>query len=174
MNRLVKCSAIAGAALLLLGALTDVRINTTKSIPLGFYRMTSDPVEKGSYVIFCPPNETVFDDAKERGYIGAGYCPGGYGYLMKRILASESDVVDFSDDGVLVNGELLAFSAPLKTDKVGRPLPRVRLTMANQYRLGAAELLLMSDMSGTSFDGRYFGPINRKQVQGVIRPILTW
>jgi type IV secretory pathway protease TraF len=32
----------------------------------------------------------------------------------------------------------------------------------------------MSDVSGTSFDGRYFGPINRSQIKTVIRPVITW
>jgi type IV secretory pathway protease TraF len=44
----------------------------------------------------------------------------------------------------------------------GRPLPRFQ---ADRYTLGNAEVLLMSDVSGTSFDGRYFGPINRSQIR---------
>jgi conjugative transfer signal peptidase TraF len=171
MSGILKSSVVAGVSLLVLAALADVRINTTKSIPIGLYRTTSDPVEKGSYVIFCPPNEIVFDDAKERGYIGAGFCPGGYGYMMKRVVAANDDEVSITYEGVFVNGELLAFSAPLKNDKVGRPLPRLEV---NQYTLNTSELLLMSDVSGTSFDGRYFGPINRKQVKGVIRLIFKW
>nr|WP_289847564.1 S26 family signal peptidase [Celeribacter halophilus] len=44
----------------------------------------------------------------------------------------------------------------------------------SQYTLGNSELLLMSDVSGTSFDARYFGPVNRSQVKAVIRPVFTW
>jgi len=40
--------------------------------------------------------------------------------------------------------------------------------------LGPSELLLMTDVSPTSFDARYFGPIARDQVTAVIRPIVTW
>jgi type IV secretory pathway protease TraF len=39
---------------------------------------------------------------------------------------------------------------------------------------GEGEALLMSDYSPSSFDGRYFGPIPRAQIQGVVRPVLTW
>ena len=72
------------------------RINTTKSIPVGLYWTSSAPVEKGAYVLFCPPQAGVFDDAKARGYIGAGFCPGGYGYMMKRVLAAKDDAVTVS------------------------------------------------------------------------------
>ena len=172
MSRISKRYVIAGSLLLTFAILAwSGRINTTKSIPVGFYWMTSDPVKKGSYVIFCPPETKLFDTAKERGYIGAGFCPGGYGYMMKRVAAVTDDEVAISADGVHVNGKLLPFSVPRAADKAGRPIPRNEI---KRYTLGASELLLMSDVSGTSFDGRYFGPIDRKQVQSVIRPILTW
>lgn len=167
-------TVVTGVSVLLLGTVacaTGVRINATKSIPVGLYRLTSDPVEKGAYVMFCPPQTGVFDYAKKRGLIGAGFCPGGYGYMMKRVLAAKNDAVSISDEGVRVNDELLPHSTPIKTDKAGQPLPRFQ---ADRFTLGSSELLLMSDVCRTSFDGRYFGPINRSQIKGVIRPVFTW
>jgi conjugative transfer signal peptidase TraF len=70
-----------------------------------------------------------------------------------------------------VNGRLLSLSAPLKTDQAGRPMPRYR---PHAFTLGASEVLLMSEVSATSFDGRYFGPLSRSQIKSVIRPVLTW
>jgi len=167
--------ALAGAAVLTGAALAysvGARINTTRSIPVGLYWTSpSLAVEKGAYVLFCPPQLQVFNEARERGYIGAGFCAGGYGYLMKRVLAAKGDDVAVSADGVRVNGVLLPLSAPKAVDAGGRPLPRFHAT---RYILGAAELLLMSDMSGTSFDGRYFGPINRSQIVTVVSPVITW
>lgn len=98
-------------------------------------------------------------------------CPGGYGYMMKRVLAAKNDSVSVTVEGVLVNGELLPLSEPRLVDGAGREMPRYQ---ASDYTLGASELLLMSDVSGTSFDGRYYGPIDRAQVQTVIRPVVTW
>ena len=178
MSRILKRIAagvvIAGVAALLLAAggyAAGARVNTTKSIPVGLYWTSSAPVEKGAYVLFCPPQLGVFDDAKERGYIGAGFCPGGYGFMMKRVLAAKDDHVAVTGEGVTVNGQLLPLSTPLATDKAGRELPRYQAT---HYTLGNSELLLMSDVSGTSFDGRYYGPISRNQIKGVIRPVVTW
>jgi conjugative transfer signal peptidase TraF len=174
LHRIAAGTAIGGAGLLLLGVAcyaVGARINTTRSIPVGLYWASDKPAEKGAYVFFCPPQVGLFVDAKERGYIGAGFCPGDYGYMMKRILAAKKDVVSISDDGVRVNGQLLPFSAPLKADKAGRPLPRYQAT---RYTLGNSEVLLMSDVSGTSFDGRYFGPVNLSQIKTVISPVITW
>src|SRR5918996_4311256 len=107
MSRISKRSAVAGASLLAIAALAwPMRINTTESIPVGFYWMTTDPVKKGSYVIFCPPETELFDTAKERGYIGAGFCPGGYGYMMKRVVAAKDDADVIGAQGLGVKGEL--------------------------------------------------------------------
>jgi conjugative transfer signal peptidase TraF len=129
------------------------------------------PVAKREYVIFCPPQSALFDEARERGYIGAGFCPGGYGFLMKRVVALAGDVVTWTEEGVTVNGKLMPASAPLEADKAGRAMLRYRF---NDYTLEEPELLLMSDVSGTSFDGRYFGVVNVGQVRGVVRPVITF
>ena len=113
----------------------------------------------------------LFDEARERGYISAGFCPGDYGFMMKRVLATGNDRVDMTAEGIRVNGKYLPSSAPLKADKAGRAMPR---NPSGTYILSESELLLMSDVSGTSFDGRYFGPVDVSQVKGVIRPVLTW
>lgn len=166
--------AITGVLIMAFAAIcyaVGVRVNTTRSIPVGLYLVTDDPIEKGAYVLFCPPNVDVFSVARERNYITGGFCPGGYGYMMKRILAAKGDTVTVTQDGVSVDGQLLPRSRLAKTDPAGRELPRYQ---SDQYTLGSSELLLMSDVSDTSFDGRYYGPISRSQVKSVIRPVFIW
>ena len=172
-KRLTSGTAMVGSVFLALGMACSVagaRINTSSSIPVGLYWLTERPIAKGEYVLLCPPPGNVFDEAKQRGYFGAGFCPGDYAYLMKKILAAKKDTVVLADDGVHVNGELLPFSTPLLADKQGRPLPVLR----GEYRLGDSNLLLMTDVSPISFDSRYYGLINRSQIKGVIRPVFTW
>jgi conjugative transfer signal peptidase TraF len=162
-----------GVSILLFGYgayAAGARVNTTNSIPVGLYWLTAKPIEKGAYVIFCPPPSDVFDEAKWRGYFKSGFCPGKYQYLMKKVLAVKHDKVSVTELGVRVNGELLSFSAPLKADSTGRPLPILRA----EYELGDTDLLLMTDVSQKSFDSRYFGLIPQSQIQGVICPIFTW
>jgi conjugative transfer signal peptidase TraF len=167
-------ASVGGIALLLVGAACQVagaRVNTSNSIPLGLYWTTSAPMDKGAYVLVCPPDAEVFRQARERGYIGAGFCPGDYGYLMKQVAATERDTVTVTVEGVRINGDVLPLSAPRQADTAGRPLSRYQ---ANGYVLGNAEVLLMSDGSPTSFDARYFGPVSRSQLVTAIKPILTW
>ncbi|HMS83790.1 MAG TPA: conjugative transfer signal peptidase TraF [Nitrospira sp.] len=156
---------------LVLAHQSGLRLNTTRSIPLGLYTMSHDPIEKGAYVLFCPPERPEFDLAKERGYIGAGFCPGGYGYMMKRVLAAHNDVVSVTDDGVTINGTLMPASQPFEADSLGRPLPQFRVT---DHVLASSDLLLMSDANSRSFDARYFGPVHRAHVQSLVYPVWTW
>ena len=169
LNAALALIAVSAVGLVLCSA--GARVNTTKSIPIGLYWTSTEPVAEGTYVMFCPPRTAVFDEAKARGYIGPGACPGGFEHMMKRVAASQGDIVSVTGKGVDVNGVLLPLSVPVETDTVGRPLPRYRST---PFELGASELLLMSRRSATSFDGRYFGPVDRTQITGVVRPVITW
>jgi conjugative transfer signal peptidase TraF len=108
--------------------------------------------------------------ARARGYVGAGYCPGGYGHLMKRLVASKDDTVIINAEGVLINDRLLPSSAAIQKDGLGRALPHYE----GSWVLGDYEVLLMSDKHKGGFDGRYFGSIQRSQIEGVLRPLFTW
>jgi len=174
MNRMLRGVALGIAAVFVVvtGLLAaGARINTTASYPVGVYWEVNSPLEKGAMVIFCPPNTAIFDEAKARGYIGAGFCPGGYGLMIKKIMAVCADHVAVSTEGVYVNGELVSNSNPSNADKAGRPMPHCP---ASDYTLSDGQVLLMSDHSPLSFDARYFGPVDQSQIRGVIRPIITW
>ena len=163
----------AAGAFVVLAALAyqaGLVINTTVSLPLGLYRTIDAPIEQGAYVKFCPPQSAVFEEAKRRGYLGAGFCPGGYEPMLKRVVAAEGDRVEVAVDGVHINGQLVPMSAQMLADGGGRKMPRY----AQDRALAPAELMLMSDVNRVSFDSRYFGPLDRAQVRAVIKPVITW
>ena len=62
--------------------------------------------------------------------------------MMKKILATEHDVVSVTDEGVRINGTFLPHSMPRKTDGMGRPLPHYRI---RNHVLDDTELMLMSE-----------------------------
>ena len=147
-----------------------IYINTTPSLPVGFYQAVDEPIVKGVYVAFCPPKNEVFDMAINRHYLNPGDCPGGYGLLLKRVFALSGDRILIDQAGIFVNGEHLPNSAQLKTDADGHALPQYRL----QAVLNNAEYLLLSGVNPQSFDARYFGLIARDQIRQVVRPVFTW
>jgi conjugative transfer signal peptidase TraF len=148
-----------------------MRVNMTESLPLGIYWRTHHPIERGSYVIFCPPpSNSAFVIARDRHYIEYGNCPGRFGSLLKRVAGLPGDRVDFDADGVRVNGHLLPNSVPRATDLGGHSLPVMRL----HTTVAADNLLLMSDYTPLSFDARYFGLIDRSAILTPVKPVWTW
>ena len=150
--------------------ISGIYINTTPSLPVGFYKIVDEPIASGAYVAFCPPKHEVFDMARDRSYINQGDCPSGYGLMLKRVFAQSGDTVSIDQAGIFVNGKHLPNSAQLTTDADGHPLPQYRLEAV----LEDSEYLLLSDLNPQSFDARYFGLIVRDQIQQVVRPVFTW
>jgi conjugative transfer signal peptidase TraF len=169
LTRCLLTATLAAFAATALAGLLGARVNTTGSYPKGLYWMTSEAAHKGALVIACPPDVEAVAVGFRRGYIGAGFCHGGYGYVIKKIVGLPDDQVTITGQGVSVNGEAIPNSAPRQADTAGNPLP---LRVAT-YTLGTAQVLLMSDYSPKSFDGRYFGPIEQTGIKGVLRPVLT-
>jgi conjugative transfer signal peptidase TraF len=91
--------------------------------------------------------------------------------LIKQVAAVGGDRATIGAEGVRINGVLLKNSAPRQADEAGRPMRAYELS---DYTLRSEEVLLMSDYSPASFDGRYFGPLSRTTIQSVIVPIITW
>ena len=147
------------------------RINTSPSVPLGIYRTTTTPLAVGSYVLLCPENKEPFITAQKRGYIGAGYCPGGLGYMFKRVAALPNDIITTTTNGMQINGKLYPNSKPFKHDALNRALP---IWHATKTRLKAGEVVLMTQGDKNSFDARYFGPVPQQQIVSVVQPVLTW
>jgi conjugative transfer signal peptidase TraF len=170
------CRRLAMAAISLplwigLLSLMGARLNMTASLPLGVYWVSHQPITRGAYVRFCPPAEGAFALAKERGYLGVGYCPSGYVPMIKRIGGVQGDSVAVSDDGTWIDGKLLPLSTRWHADPAGRLLPKPE---QSHYTLQPMQLWVISDTNDQSFDSRYFGPIDRKWVVEVVRPWLTW
>lgn len=173
--------AVTATVMLAYGLAEDfgLYVNTSKSLDLGLYRVADHrgPLLKGEYVMWCPPDTAVFKQAKSYGYIDQGACTGNYGYLMKQIAATAGDDVLIDAQGVWVNGVLRPHSQPIGKDPMGHAIPSVMpsaMLDGTTLRVGQTQVLLMTDVSPTSFDGRYFGLVDLKQIRHVIKPVLTW
>ncbi len=162
-----------GGALVLLGLVLagGLRINGSRSFPVGLYWATTKTPEKGDLVFVDPPALPIFHLALKRGYIDAGYSPAGSCALIKRLVGVAGDRVTINNEGVEIDGVRLPNSKPRDHDGAGRPLQPYVLI---DYLLGPGEILLMSDQSAASFDARYFGPVSVTQIRSVITSLITW
>lgn len=150
-----------------IGYFIGIRVNVTPSIPLGIYKIVDREPQKGDFIIFCPPDLPLFQEVKLRGWINEGFCEGKLGLMMKVLVAVQGDVVSSSFSGVIINDQPYPNSKPIQG-------LRVPISFLTNYKLKEGEILTMTDHNPLSFDGRYYGILNKKNIKGVIEPLLIW
>lgn len=160
------CFGVAIGTFQLCG-LAGLRINTTRSLPMGFYITSTDAA--ANLVEFCPA-EPFASLAIERGYRDQGACRDGAAPLLKPVIAHPGDVVELSEQGLAVNGSLLGNTAPLKTDTKGRPLTAWAF---GSYVVAPGTVWVASSHNPRSFDSRYLGPVPTSAIRDYVRPLLT-
>ena len=77
------------AGLVVIAYTGGFRLNLTPSEPLGLWRIVAlqRPIEVGDLVFICPPVTAPFEEARRRGYVRRGLCPGGFAPLIKTVAA---------------------------------------------------------------------------------------
>lgn len=153
------------------GMAAGFRVNVSRSLPLGLYRIVGDrsTVGRGSIVIVCLPREwTRF--ALQREILGPGHCDGGSYGLGKMVFAVGGDVVELRRDGLTINGTPIPNSHTLERDSRGRPLPHYPW---GTYILQIGSVWLFSPYHPAAFDSRYFGPVSTSSIRSAIRPVWT-
>lgn len=132
--------------------------NASASAPIGLWSVAPDaPIARGDMVVaqLAAPWRGL---AARRHYLPANVP------LIKRVAALAGDTACADEDRIFVNDTLVAVRRAADGD--GRPMPR----WGGCVQLGAdAVLLLMDDPA--SFDGRYFGPTERRHIIGKARPL---
>jgi conjugative transfer signal peptidase TraF len=161
--------AILLPAIMLLAAamaIAGVRINTSYSLPLGFYLTTRDV--NARLIEFCPA-EPFASESSARGYRTRGTgCADGAVPLLKPVVAVAGDHVAVSAEGIRVNGRLLPNTAPLYHDAIGRglyPWP------FGAYVVEEGTMWVASTYNRGSYDSRYMGPIKISQIRSRLRAL---
>ena len=170
---IVRLALFAGAAvgISLAGDVAlKVRVNFTRSLPLGLYRtVQARAISRGSIVLVCLPGH-IGRFARERGYLWRGVCPGTAAPVGKLVLAVPGDTVRLTESGFRVNGQLIPHTAPMTADSRGRVVTHYPY---GSYNVAQNEIWLYSPFNRRSFDSRYFGPILTVNVQRLMLPLWT-
>jgi conjugative transfer signal peptidase TraF len=147
------------------------RINISESYPRGVYKsIHKTTIEYGDFVMFCPKNSPLMQNALKRGYVLKGICEGGYYPLLKKVAALEGDRVLVSDY-VYINGKKQIKSRLHQYDPKGNPLPR---TKDNNITVPKGYMFLMSDYHELSFDSRYLGLIEQNSTISLMKPFYIF
>ena len=159
----------AFAALAAVAYMGGFRLNLTPSEPLGLWRIVAlqGPVETGYLVFICPPATASFEEARRRGYVRRGLCPGGYAPLIKTIAALPGQHVEIGAN-VTVDGRPLASSIVRASDGEGRPITPFKTGIVPPKNL------FLHSSFASSYDSRYFGPVPDTGLLGLARPVLTF
>ncbi len=161
------------AALILCAHSAGLRVNESPSLPIGIWHISPlvGTLRRGDIVSFCPPDTLVFREAWRRGYVGAGHCEGGYEPLLKPAAAIAGDRVSGTDDGISINGRLIATSNSLNRDGLGRTLASPG---AHDIFVAKGEIWVISSYNPLSFDSRYFGPVPISKIEGLAHPLFVF
>jgi conjugative transfer signal peptidase TraF len=167
-NALLVCMGGALVALVL-PAMEQVRTrivyNPSDSVARGWYRIAPvvgpDSLRVGMIVLARLP-DGVATFAAQRGYLPSGVP------ILKRIAAVAPQSVCVREHAVSIDGAAVAIAR--LHDGMLRPLP----VWEQCRRLAENELFLLSDTNPTSFDSRYFGPIDASAMLGIATPLWPW
>ena len=134
--------------------------NASVSAPIGFFWRVAGAPSLGDLVLARAPH-WARRLAAERRYLPIGVP------IIKHVAAVAGDVVCASGDAISIGGRVVAHR--LASDRMGRPLPQ----WEGCEKLGAGEFFLLMADAPDSFDGRYFGVTERRDIIGRLVPLWT-
>lgn len=153
----IACVAVAIAPLLKSNPI--LIWNASHSVAIGLYQIERrSPGHFEIAVIRLPKWASILADQRQ-------YLPSS-AVLLKPIAATEGDIVCRFGRHVFVNGRLR--TKALRQDKMKRPLP----SWKGCLRLRTGQIFVLSKRED-SFDSRYFGMIEKRQVLGTGRLIFS-
>ena len=171
MRKVIGGTVLVAAALMIGVVQAGFRLNFTDSAPHGVwivhpvdFRMIT--ARRGRIISVCPPAVPVVKWMGENGFLPYGTCQKtNVAPLLKAIGAVPGDVVTLKNGApVLVNGEVLP-----NTESINPELA----WPAGEYVVKPWQVWVFSTYSGSSFDSRYFGPVDAFSIRGEAFPVYV-
>lgn len=131
-----------------------ITYQVTSSMPKGLYLITpAKNLSRGDIVLFKPPNKVLSFLVKHKWLPHSGL-------MMKYVIATPHDYVCQKQGWIFINHKKIA--PVYKEYAIGKKLANTHFCS----KLTTQQYLLMSTRNKHSFDGRYFGPVNKNRIIG--------
>ena len=163
----VICGLIAGSIVLLYALVWYVGIYfniSSNSLPYGIYYQVKRSPLPGDLVASCL-TQKIADYGIRKHYLEKGICDTGIQYVLKRVIASEGDVITIKNNQLYKNNYQLKGYPIWQKDGFQQPIERLYNL---PYLLHSGEYWLMSSYHLYSWDSRYFGAV---PVEFVLQPL---
>jgi len=134
--------------------------NRTASAPIGLYWLSDAPFAHGRWVVVSASSDEA-QWAQAHGFVGSEWP------LLKQVVGRPGDEICRDGAVILING--LEVGAAHTDDHLGRKLP----VWSGCIELQDGQYFLMNDHP-ESLDGRYFGPTDEADLDGVATLVLAW
>lgn len=169
LTAVLSMTAVTAILLMVTAVIGGYRINLTPSEPLGLWRIMPlhRPVAVDDLVFICPSETAAMREARTRGYLRSGFCPGGVAPLIKTVIAVAGQHVEIGAS-VSVDGRKVPSSDLALRDGKGLPL-----TPFPSGIVPPGYVFLHSSFPG-SYDSRYFGPVPVPGILGLAEEVFTY
>ncbi|MEI6057003.1 MAG: conjugative transfer signal peptidase TraF [Lentisphaerota bacterium] len=141
------------------------RINITSSMPIGLYLLCEAKDLKNDDLVAVKLPPEIISQGLERGYIKTKDT-----ILVKQLIALPGDKVIYKNNQLLVDDIYTYKCVVTAKDGQGRDMKPLK---EGTYTLGNNEYLVLGK-NDDSWDSRYFGPIERKNLINRVKLILTF
>ena len=169
----MKWGVISFGIIILIGiviALLGFRLVLQESMPKGIYKRVSGTPEIENPVII--KLSAVWSEySLARGYVEPHVFEDREQNAVKWLVGAEGDLVSIKQEGVRVNGKLLALSAQRQKDSKGRLMPDFHM---EERKLGEGEYVVLSHLLERGFDSRYYGVLTSENILSKARIAYTF
>lgn len=136
--------------------------NDSFSMPVGLYLIDRDDDYKVGDIVVVDPPQQIKNFMITRGYLKEG------NDLIKKIEGIEGDVYHTKNQSAYINAKYLG--QIYKVDSNKRPVPQ----FLGEHVIPKDYFLAIADNRPNSFDSRYFGFLELKDIKYKVHPLLTF
>lgn len=157
--------------LFIFAKLNGLKFNYTTSMAIGLYKKTqNETIHRGDLVSVCLPNK-ISSEGLKKSYLIRGTCPSHAISVLKQVIAVPGDTVTLSKQTIQVH-QILYPTPHAAADHHGDSVKQ--FIDYGHYKNIHKYWLYGSNNPIRSWDSRYYGGVERKNITGIYKPFFIF